>query len=60
MPTLIVAFSRECDIKLILLLLCDYGSVFIIEHVALTKVHRPVVLDSLNAQIVWVKIYAMM
>jgi hypothetical protein len=33
---------------------------FIIEHVALIKVHGPVVLDSLNAQIVWVKIYAMM
>ena len=26
-PTLIVAFSREFDIKLILLFLCDYGSV---------------------------------
>jgi hypothetical protein len=33
---------------------------FIIEPVALIKVHGPVVLDSLNAQIVWVKIYAMM
>jgi hypothetical protein len=27
-PTLIVAFNREFDIKLILLFLCDYGSVF--------------------------------
>jgi hypothetical protein len=33
---------------------------FIIEPLALVKVHIPVVLDSLNAQIVWVKIYAMM
>jgi hypothetical protein len=32
---------------------------FIIEPVTLIKVHGPVVLDSLNAQIVWVKIYAM-
>jgi hypothetical protein len=33
---------------------------FIIEHVALIKVHGPVVLDSFNAQILWVKIYAIM
>jgi hypothetical protein len=29
---------------------------FLIEPVASIKVHEPVVLDSLNAQIVWVKI----
>jgi hypothetical protein len=32
---------------------------FIIEPLALIKVHGPVVLDSLYAQIVCVKIYAM-
>jgi hypothetical protein len=33
---------------------------FIIEPLGLIKVHGPVLLDSLYAQIVWVKIYAMM